>query len=135
MGRKIAPTGRAVDFFSSVCGKTLAVVMGAEMKSQAADSLPTKAVLDEIKTFCRSFRQALDACAARMDENLDAVGAKVTALAGSKKVPAGRGRDLRDMLTLLRGHKVNLEKGRLKDLKKLQGVAEDLAMLSEGWGK
>jgi hypothetical protein len=22
MGRKIAPTGRAVDFFSSVCGKT-----------------------------------------------------------------------------------------------------------------
>jgi hypothetical protein len=39
------------------------------------------------------------------------------------------------MLTLLRGHKVNLEKGRLKDLKKLQGVAEDLAMLSEGWGK
>ncbi len=105
------------------------------MKTQEADSLPTKAVLDEIKTFRRSFRQALDSCAARMDESLDAVGAKVTAITASKKVPSGRGRDLRDMLTLLRGHKVNLEKGRLKDLKKLQGVAEDLAMLSEGWGK
>ena len=122
-------------FFSSVCGKTLGVVIGAKMKTQEADSLPTKAVLDEIKTFRRSFRQALDACAARMDENLGAVGAKVTAITASKKVPSGRGRDLRDMLTLLRGHKVNLEKGRLKDLKKLQGVAEDLAMLSEGWGK
>jgi len=105
------------------------------MKSQAEDLLPTKAVLDEIQAFRLSFRQALGACAARMDENLDAVGAKVTALAASKKVPSGRLRDLRDMLTLLRGHKVNLDKGRLKDIKKLQGVSEDLAMLSEGWGK
>jgi len=105
------------------------------MKSQADDALPTKAVLDEIKIFRRSFRQALEACAGRMDEGLDEVGTKVAALSASKKAPSGRARDLRDMLTLLRGHKVNLEKGRLKDLKKLQGVAEDLAMLSEGWGK
>lgn len=103
------------------------------MKSKVPDSLPTKAALEEIAVFRESFRQALSACANRMDRDLDAVEAKIAALAAAKKFPSDRGRDLRDMLTLLRGHKVNLEKGRLKDLKKLQGVAEDLAMLTEGW--
>ncbi len=103
------------------------------MKSKSPDSLPTKAALEEIAAFRESYRQALDACADRMDRDLDEVGAKIAALAAAKKVPSDRVRDLRDMLTLLRGHKVNLEKGRLKDLKKLQGVAEDLAMLTEGW--
>jgi hypothetical protein len=132
MKRKIAPGRCGVDFFPPIA-ETGRSCYWAAMKSMAPDSLPTKAALEEIAAFRKSFRQALDACADRMDRDLDEVGAKIAALAAAKKFPSDRVRDLRDMLTLLRGHKVNLEKGRLKDLKKLQGVAEDLALLTEGW--
>ena len=42
-------------------------------------------------------------------------------------------RDLRDMLTLLRHRQLKPDKGRRKDLKKIESVVDDLAMLIENW--
>lgn len=109
------------------------MVYSPPMKSKPDISLPLPAVLDEIESLRHSFREALDACSARMDADLDTVRDKVASLENAKKIPGGCSRDLRDMLTLLRGRKANSEKGRIKDLKKFHTLAEDLAMLSEGW--
>ena len=103
------------------------------MKSIAPDSLPTQAALTELEAFRSTFREALEENTRRMEEQLDALRSKVEALASAKKIPGDRGRDLRDMLTLLRGHKLNPAKGRWKTLRKLVSVADDLDMLTERW--
>ena len=43
--------------------------------------------------------------------------------------------DLRDMLTLLRTLQIKPEAGRRKDLKKIEGLVEELRLLSERWDK
>lgn len=119
--------------FSVDCMRGKFVVQSSGMKSDPHQSLPVPTVLQEIEAFRDSFREAMKSCASRMDENLDAIRDKVDAISSAKKPPGGCGRDLRDMLTLLRSHKANPEKGRLKDIKKFHGVAEDLAMITETW--
>jgi len=54
-------------------------------------------------------------------------------LTGAKKVPPAKMRDLRDMLTLLRKFSIKPEKGRRKDLKKIDALVGDLTMLIEQW--
>jgi hypothetical protein len=42
-------------------------------------------------------------------------------------------RDLRDMLTMLNHRQVKADKGRRKDLKKMESIVKDLGMLIENW--
>jgi hypothetical protein len=103
------------------------------MKRKADDALPTRAVVAELSKFRKVARASIDAHRRRVEAELDAVRKKLEALAGSDKTPDARGRDLRDMLTLLRSHKIDPAKGRRKDLKKIESLAEDLSMLCERW--
>jgi len=103
------------------------------MKRKADDALPTRAVVAELSKFRKVARASIDAHRCRVEAKLDGVRQKVEALAENNKLPDGRGRDLRDMLTLLRSHKIDPAKGRRKDLKKIESLAEDLSMLCERW--
>ncbi len=50
-----------------------------------------------------------------------------------KSLSSAKAKDLRDMLTLLRQRQIRADKGRRKDLKKLETVISDLGMLIENW--
>jgi len=71
----------------------------------------------------------------RVTRESDALDLKrgVFKLTSAKKIPAAKMRDLRDMLTLLRKFSIKPEKGRRKDLKKIDALVGDLTMLIEQW--
>lgn len=103
------------------------------VKTKPAESLPIRAALDGIESFRADFHSTLDAHARRIDGQLDEVRGKLERFATRKKVPASLGRDLRDMLTLLRHHGAKPARGRPKDVKRFHAVANDLSMLSDDW--
>lgn len=98
-----------------------------------SDLLPIGALVSDLSALRRTVHVLLDAQRRRMDADLDEVAGRIAGLAKAKKIPDGRNRDVRDMLALLRGIDVNPAKAKRKDLKKLEGVLEDLRMLTENW--
>lgn len=104
---------------------------GDRVKSPSPDLLPTDSVLKEIEDFRASYRDLMDCRAREMDQRLEEITAQVTTLSGLRKPTEAHRRGLRDMLTLLRSHKVNPAKGRRKDIKKMDSLAEDLADLAK----
>lgn len=103
------------------------------MKTGITEASPAKALLEELEIFRGTCHGTLDSIGTRLDEQLDAIKFQVEALGAGEDVPSGKNRDIRDMLTLLRNVGVKSEKGRRKDLKKLDSVSEDLTMMVENW--
>ncbi len=103
------------------------------MKTGTTEASPAKALLEELESFRGLCHGTLNAIGARMDEQIDAVKFRVAALGAAEDLPTGKIRDIRDMLTLLRNSGVKPEKGRRKDLKKLDSISEDLTMMIENW--
>lgn len=97
------------------------------------ETSPAKSVVDELDGLRDAFRSALQAYASRLEEELGLVKKAVVDQSAKKRVPPARLRDLRDMLTLLRKFSIKPEKGRRKDLKKIDALVGDLSMLIEHW--
>lgn len=92
-----------------------------------------KAVSEELDVLKSDFRSALETYAARLENEIEQVRTTVLAETKRKKIPPAKLRDLRDMLTLLRKFSINPEKGRRKDLKKIDTLVGDLTLLIENW--
>lgn len=103
------------------------------MKTGLTEASPAKALLEELEIFRGICHGTLDSIGTRLDEQIDAIKLRVEALGPGEDVPSGKNRDIRDMLTLLRNAGVKPDKGRRKDLKKLDSVSEDLTMMVENW--
>jgi len=103
------------------------------MKAKNDDASPVKALIEDIGTFRDLLRSTLDGIASRVDKDLAAVIAKAEGLGDPESIPNSRNHEIRDMLSLLRNADVKPEKGRKKDLKKLEIIKDDLLMLSEKW--
>jgi hypothetical protein len=103
------------------------------MDSPSPEASPAKSVIEELDALRNEFRSALLAYAGRIEEEIALVQTSVGKLTGPKKIPAAKLRDLRDMLTLLRKFSIKPEKGRRKDLKKIDALVGDLSMLIEQW--
>ncbi|MFZ4775086.1 MAG: hypothetical protein ACOYM3_06975 [Terrimicrobiaceae bacterium] len=103
------------------------------MKNGPVEASPAKALLEELETFRGLYHGTLNAISSRVDEQLKAIKSHVEALGSGKDVPAGKNRDIRDMLTILRNADVKPDKGRRKDLKKLDSISDDLGMMVETW--
>jgi hypothetical protein len=101
------------------------------MKSDASEASPSKAVVSELQDLRAELREAASTYAARLDAEIERVCTAVEAAAGNTS--GTKVRDLRDMLTLLRHRQVKADKGRRKDLKKIESVVSDLTMLIENW--
>ena len=128
-----------------------------------AEASPYKSVAQELEVLrgvlrlaCRQYTERVETEILRVHEQV--VNAGVTAAEKEKTElarPAGAGRpargggaaaqskaadvlaqvhDLRDMLTLLRTMQVKPQEGRRKDLKKIETVVNDLALLTARWG-
>ena len=102
---------------------------------------PAKPVLEELHTLRRVFDNVVAGYAARIHRELDEVTAAVKALEFDEEgtprknadAPSDQLRDLRDMLSLMRNLQVRPEKGRRKDLKKIDSTIGDLQLLIEHW--
>ena len=104
------------------------------MTSQGSEEAsPIKSVVEELDTLQAAFHGTLQSYTARIDSEITLIRETVQTKAGKDKISSARLRDLRDMLTLLRNSSFKTEKGRRKDLKKIDNILEDLAMLTENW--
>ena len=103
------------------------------MKTGLTEASPAKALLEELELFRGGCHGILDSIGARLDEQVDVIKFRVEALGSGEVVPSGKNRDIRDMLTLLRNAGIKPEKGRRKDLKKLDSISDDLTMMVAHW--
>lgn len=92
-----------------------------------------KTVIEELDKLRADFRASLDTYAARIEEEIAQVQSATEPYSKKKKIPEAKLRDLREMLTLLRKFSIKPEKGRRKDLKKIDALVGDLTMLIETW--
>ena len=103
------------------------------MDPQTLEASPAKSVTEALGALQDEFRVALQAYAARIDEDISRVQHAVLTEAAKKKLAPAKLRDLRDMLTLLRKTPIKAGKGRRKELKKIDDLIADLTMLIEHW--
>jgi hypothetical protein len=103
------------------------------MKPDGTEASPTKAVVTELQNLRAEVREATDSYAARLESEIERVRVAVETGGNSKNLSSAKIRDLRDMLTLLRHRQIKPDKGRRKDLKKIESMVSDLAMLIENW--
>lgn len=102
------------------------------MKVEDQEASPAKAVVEELEAFRAAVHHVLESYSSRLDGELSRIRETVQGENG-RKISGAKLRDLRDMLTLLRHAEVKTDKGRRKDLKKIDGLVDDLAMLIENW--
>jgi len=100
---------------------------------EAEKSSPLNSVFEELESFRKISKEVLESYGTRLDGELQRAVEIVQKEMGKKKISPARLRDARDMLTLLRNTQIKADKGRRKDLKKIDSVVEDLAMLTENW--
>jgi len=100
------------------------------MKPEAS---PAKALLEEMELFRSACHETLHVIGLKFNERLDGIKSHVEGLGPVDAISSGKLRDIRDMLTLLHHADVKPEKGRRKDLKKLDSISSDLAMMVEQW--
>jgi len=93
-----------------------------------------KSVVEELESLRSDFKAALESYSTRIESEISAIRAAVEKESVGEDAPSGaKMRDLRDMLTLLRKFQIKPEKGRRKDLKKLDALVGDLTLLIETW--
>jgi len=103
------------------------------MPADNKNSSPANSAVLELDRLRALFREAVDQYALRVDLDISQVQEKVAVQAGKPKIPEAKMRDLRDMLTLLRNTQIKSEKGRRKDIKKIDAMVGDLQLLTENW--
>ena len=103
------------------------------MKPDGTDASPMKAVLEELDSLRVTLRETLACYSGRLENEINSVRETVQNELGNEKISHAKLRDLRDMLTLLRNTQIKTEKGRRKDLKKIDSIVGDLMLLIENW--
>jgi len=99
-------------------------------KSEHSDASPAKSLRKELATLQRSLRLTAQVYETKLKADLALVTDWNEGIAKIAKPTREQIRDLGDMLGLLRKLKVKPEKGRRRDLRKIDAVVEDLVMLS-----
>lgn len=93
-----------------------------------------KSVAEELACVRKTARELIVSYSSQLEGEITALLEAVKADAGSKKkLPAARAHDLRDMLSLLRDLEVKPEKGRRRDLKKVENLIEELRRIVQRW--
>ncbi len=102
-------------------------------KLKSPEDLPLKPALEELAFVRKAFHDGVAHYVARVDGQLSAIREAMSAIAAQKKVSKDRVRELRDILMILREVEVKPEKGRRRDLKKIESAVEDASQIVDGW--
>ncbi|MBV9673320.1 MAG: hypothetical protein JO076_10925 [Verrucomicrobia bacterium] len=98
---------------------------------KSLDISPLKSVAEEVDLLRKSLRECVEAYVGRLDTDLLQI--REVILAQSKKPGTHRLHDMRDMITLCRTVDLKPEKGRRKDLKKIESLIEDMQSMLKTW--
>lgn len=94
---------------------------------------PMKSAGEELDFLRKTLREILAGYSARVEGEIVQIREAVAAEEKKKKVPSSRLRDARDIITLIRTLDVKAEKGRRRDLKKIDLLIEELNRFVENW--
>jgi hypothetical protein len=97
------------------------------------DDLPIKHVINGLAFTRKAFRDIAARYVSAVEGEIARVIQSVSAIAVHKETPARHKADLRDMLMILRGIDVKPEKGRRRDLKRIESAIEELRRTTEDW--
>jgi hypothetical protein len=105
-----------------------------EPKPKSASALPFKTVTEELAFLRKIFRDLVAAYTSQFEAEIAHVHTVVQAEAESKtKLPGSRASDVRDLLMLLRSLEVKPNKGRRRDLKKIENLIEEMRRITDRW--
>lgn len=102
-------------------------------KTKSPDDLPVKPALEELAFVRKAFHDAAAHYMARIEGDLNAVREVIAAIAAQKTVPKERVKGLRDVLLILREIEVKPEKGRRRDLRKIESAVKEMRHIVDGW--
>jgi hypothetical protein len=108
--------------------------MSPRRKQKAAnhsDASPAKSLADDLGHLRRVLRKTARAYTRRLDQDIVSVMEWAHSAFNSRKVARSRIRDLGDMLALVRRIEAKPDKGRRKDLKKIDSVVNELRFFIE----
>jgi len=105
----------------------------SKTRSNARDASPAKSLARELRTLKRDLRVVSRHYIQRIEAELAEVQEAVSQLEATEEIPSNRIRDLRDMLILLRRLQIKPDKGRRKDLKKIDSTVGDLRLFLDNW--
>jgi hypothetical protein len=101
--------------------------------AKSLDVSPAKSFSEEVEILRKSFRACLDVYATRVEAELSHIKEAALAKTQSAHLSQNTIRDLRDMITLCRTLDIKPEKGRRKDLKKIDSLIDELNLMVENW--
>jgi hypothetical protein len=124
-------------FFSFFFRVTMEALSGTIVRTtsmaKSLDISPVKSFAEEVEILRKSFRACLEVYTQRIETELKEIKEAVLAQNNGSQVPANKIRDLRDMIILCRTLDIKPEKGRRKDLKKIDSLVEELHLMIENW--
>jgi len=96
---------------------------------------PIKSVTEELDLLRKSFRESVNAYAKRIETQLAEAREHILAQTQTKdsKTQSSHIRDLRDIITLCRTLDLKPDKGRRKDLKKIESAVEEIRAMIQNW--
>jgi hypothetical protein len=103
-----------------------------EKKAKDKSASPLKSVEEELVFLRKMFSELIGAYSLRLEAEILRITESVVA-EGKKKISTSRARDARDMLVLLRNLGIKPEKGRRRDLKKIDSALEELRYIADRW--
>ena len=92
-----------------------------------------KSLAEELDFVRKSFRESIQAYSTRIETQLTMIRDTVIEQTKTANLPPALIRDLRDMITLCRTLDLKPEKGRRKDLKKIDTLVEELHLIIQNW--
>ena len=101
--------------------------------AKSLDVSPAKSFSEEVEILRKSFRACLDVYATRVEAELSHIKEAALAKTQSAQLSQNTIRDLRDMITLCRTLDIKPEKGRRKDLKKIDSLVDELTLMVDNW--
>ena len=97
------------------------------------EASPTKSVAEELQVLQKAFRECVEAYTSRIEGQIGQIHEKVLKRAKNPKDSSAHLQDLRDMITLCRTLDIKPDKGRRKDLKKIDLLVDELCFITQNW--
>jgi hypothetical protein len=94
---------------------------------------PMKSLAEELEFVRKAYRESIQVYSRRVEAQLTALRDIVLKQTNNPNPPPAQLRDLRDMITLCRTLDLKPEKGRRKDLKKIDTLLDELQVLVQNW--
>jgi hypothetical protein len=94
---------------------------------------PMKSLAEELEFVRKAYRESIQVYSRRVETQLTALRDIVLQQTKNPNPPPAQLRDLRDMITLCRTLDLKPEKGRRKDLKKIDTLLDELQVLVQNW--